>query len=243
MINTCIGISSGSFPELAATDLIKIVCKGDGNTVDLRYGKDHRWEDAGLKPFIDARIHISFIGISAILGDERWDTTALYQEAIAFSGYPLKVFAKKGCMNEKCRTLTKNQIQVLTEIAGASDHVLVETHDGFSAVEELLYLHEVTGAHILLDTLGFACLTRDPFSDIAKLAPLVRAVQVKGFDWTNPKKSLHVPLSGINLEYTVMILQHVLKPPCPITVETRAGSAIEDLSLLHSLCRISTLTN
>ncbi|MCL6443037.1 MAG: hypothetical protein K6T83_06215 [Alicyclobacillus sp.] len=234
-----IGLSSGSAPELSAIDLIKLVYEGGGDTVDLRVGKGHRWEDDGLQPFIDAGMQIAFIGISAVLGDEHWDKDALKQAASGFVGYPLKVFAKRGCMNEERRTFTKHQVHVLAEIAGGADRVLAETHHGFSEVDELLRLHEETGAHLLLDTMGLARITDDPIGDTVRLAPLVRAVQVKGFDWSKPGKSRHMPLSTTNLDKTAAILRHIAGRACTITVETKAGSAVEDLDVLNSLLPIS----
>lgn len=235
-MNTChIGLSSGTAPELSATELIKMVRKGGGDTVDLRAGKGYRWEKEGLKPFIDARIRIAFIGISVVLGDKRWNENSLIQAASLFGGHTLKVFAKKGCMNEECRTFTKRQVQVLAEITGGADRVLMETHHGFSAVDELLRLHEETGAHLLIDTLGLARITNNPIGDAIRLAPIVRAVQVKGFDWSKPDRSQHIPLSATDLEKTIAILRYTAAHASAVTVETRAGSAVEDMVLLHSL--------
>ena len=230
-----IGLSSGTVPELGAADFVAKLLDVGGDAVDLRAGKGHRWEEEGLQPFLEAGVQVAFIGLGTALGDERWDETAIREAAAPFAGFPLKVFAKIGCMDEARAAFTARQVQVLAELAGGAERVLAETHHGCSGVDELIRLHEATGAHLLLDTMGLARITDDPEGDAERLAPIVRAVQVKGFDWQAPGESRHLPLSATDLSKTEAILRYVRDRAAAVTVETRAGSAQEDVRVLKNL--------
>lgn len=226
-----IGLSSGTMPKLSATELAKIVLDNGGNTVDLRTGKGHLWEAEGLQPFRESGMHVAFIGLSVVLGDERWNEKEILRAGSSFVGYPLRVFAKIGSSEE---AFSKHQVEILAELAGSPENVLLETHHGYSSIDELITLHKETEAHILLDTMGLARISTDPMGDSERISTLVRAVQVKGFDWAQPNESRHIPLVGPSLDKTITILQQ-MPANTPVTVETRTASGIEDMAILRSI--------
>ncbi|MNW37154.1 hypothetical protein D3C74_141880 [compost metagenome] len=230
-----IGLSSGSLPDLSANELIKKLSGTGCNTVDLRVGKGHRWEEEGITPFREAGIEIAFIGISFTLGDDRFDKETLIKSIVPYTDIPIKVFSKPGCTTTQQIELTQEQVQVLASIAGGMDRVWVETHKGNCCVEELVRLSELLGTRVLLDTLGLACISNDPLEATTSLKRFISGVQTKGFNWDNPSETMHVPLSETDINKTYHILQMLMDTNYSVTVETRSGSALKDIMVLQSL--------
>ncbi|OMF12129.1 hypothetical protein BK131_19185 [Paenibacillus amylolyticus] len=230
-----IGLSSGSMPNLTANELIQKLNETGCNTVDLRVGKGHSWEEEGLTPLRQSGIDIAFIGISFTLGDDRFDKETLIKSIAPYADIPLKVFSKPGCTTIQQIESTQKQVQVLASIAGGMDRIWVETHKGNCGVEELVRISELLGTRVLLDTLGLACISKDPLEATTSLMRFISGVQTKGFNWDNPYETIHVPLSETDINRTYLILQKLADTNCSVTVETRSGSAVEDIKVLQSL--------
>lgn len=131
-------------------------------------------------------------------------------------------------------------MQVLASIAGGKDRIWVETHKGNCGVDELVRISELLGTRILLDTLGFACISEDPLKAMKSLMQFISGVQTKGFNWDKPFESMHVPLSETDINKTYLILQMLVDTNCSVTVETRSGSAPEDIKILQSLLALKS---
>lgn len=235
-----IGLSSGSMPDLTANELIQKLRETGCNTVDLRVGKGHRWEEDGLTLLRQSGIDVAFIGISCTLGDERFDKETLIKSLAPYADIPLKVFSKPGCTTTQQIESTQEQVQVLASIAGGTDRIWVETHKGNCGVEELVRISELLGTRVLLDTLGLACISEDPIEAMTRLMQFVSGVQTKGFNWDNPLETMHVPLFKTDINKTYLILQMLADTNCSVTVETRSGSALEDIKVLQSLLAIKS---
>lgn len=229
------GISSGSLSSARALDLMRQVLDRGGDTVDLRADKGHRWEQDGLEAFVRARMVIAFVGTSVVLGDPAWETENIIRVAGRFAGQRIKVFSKSGAMAQEARSRTLSQVRTLSALAGGNESVLIETHRGFSSVEELEQLHAETGIRLVLDTLGLAHITPTPLEVVQRIAPMVAAVQVKGFDWENPAQSLHVPLSRTDISKTAAVLGALTGKERYVTVETKAGTSLDDLEVIHRI--------
>lgn len=235
-----IGFSSGTFPNLTANEIISVLHNTGSKTIDLRVGKRQRWEEDGIAPFLANNIQIAFIGTSVVLGDEYWDEEQLEIWTRPYQDYSIRVFAKCGCTEGWRRNLLIHQIQILVKILGSTDKILIETHHGYSNVNEILRIHEIAGTHVLLDTMGLARITDDLEYDARRLAPISNAMQVKGFNWSDPEKSLHLPLAQTDIERSLKILNCITKHSSIITIESKAGVPLEDISTLKSMLSHST---
>jgi len=227
-----LGLSSGSAPRLSAAALAELTLACGGTVVDLRAGKGQNWEGDGLREVRAAGVEVSFVGIGTVLGDPRFAPEEAASEPSLEPGRPVKVFAAEGCTEPDRIDLTIRQIDALVGVVGRSELVLVETHHGYAPVAELLDLHARTGVRILLDTMGLARLDPDPLGATRLLAPYTAAAQVKGFDWTAPDSSRHLPLrSGAGPTREMLrLLPHLTS----VTVESKAGTPEDDLAVLRT---------
>ncbi|HDR4695478.1 hypothetical protein ABR775_14645 [Bacillus cereus] len=230
---TLIGLSSGSTPLSSAKELAGEILNLGGEVVDLRLKKGHRWEVDGLQPFNTANLKIAFLGINTVLGDVSWTKSRIVDELGIYTGYPIKVFANKGCMLRESKEITKLQLHLLAELAGGIKNVLVETHYGFSEVDELLHLHNDLGISILLDILGYYQISSNPCLDVKRLSNCVTGVQVKGFEWNLVHPDRHIPLAESDLIRTKEILDEL--SPKTITIETKSSSYAEDFKILQTI--------
>lgn len=235
------GLSSASAPDLTGRRLAALVRQSGGGTVDLRYGRGHRWEETGLRPFGTAGVDVAFVGVDITLGKDGADRADGADEARArvrdvlrdaplAPGVPVKVFADPDCLAPERRGTTLAQVTALADRLGGPGDVLVETHQGGASPTQLAALHAETGVRILVDTLGLARISSDPLDAATRLAPSVTVAQVKGFDWSAPRHTRHLPLAtGAG---PTRALLAGLPRLARVTVETRAESAAEDLRLL-----------
>ncbi|AUA17204.1 hypothetical protein GTZ89_14855 [Streptomyces sp. SID8382] len=229
------GLSSGSAPELPGAELAALVRRHGSHTVDLRFGKGHRWETDGLAPFAEAGVDVAFIGVSVVLGGSREEVLDSALDAPLRTGVPVKVFAAPDCMAPDRLDTTRQQVDALADQVGGVGNVLVETHYGGESPQTLAALHAETGVRLLLDTLGLARISPDPLVVAGGLSALVPAAQVKGFDWKNPRDTRHLPLA--ETAGPTRTLLAALPQLARVTVETHAGSHVEDLSLINTWWR------
>nr|WP_181411761.1 hypothetical protein [Streptomyces sp. FR1] len=198
----------------------------------MRFGKGHCWEAGGLAPFSEAGVDVAFVGVSVVLGDPKEDALDMALEAPLCAGVPVKVFAAPDCTAPDRLAVTRRQVAALAKRVGDASNVLVETHEGGASPQTLAVLHAETGVRLLLDTLGLARITADPLAAARLLCTLVPAAQVKGFDWESPHDTRHLPLA--EAAGPTQALLAALPQLAYVTVETRAGSHTEDLSLVNT---------
>ncbi|MEU6020729.1 hypothetical protein [Micromonospora sp. NPDC047134] len=233
------GLSSGCAPDLTAEALAELVRRCGGDTVDLRAGKGHAWESAGVSPFADHGIDIAFIGVSVCLGDPRCAPEQVAETVRPWSAYPVKVFTDPGTVCGD-RALLRAQLDALTEDRPAAA-VLMETHHGRALPNELRELHDRYGLGVLLDTAGLAAVTDDQRVALALLAPAVTAVQVKGFTLRPGGGSDHHPLGEDDIAGLVDTLLPLRGRLRAVTIESRAGTPDSDLR--HTMAAWSLARN
>jgi hypothetical protein len=209
-----LGLSSASAPHATAFELAESVRRTGGSVVDLRAGRDHRWEVDGIDAL--GEVEVSFVGLSVTLGlpEQPMDGGS------RFPGLPTKVFAARGSAAEP---RTAAQLDLLGADR-APDQVLIETHHGCAEPEELLTLCIRHGCRMVLDVLGLSRISDDFQTDVQRLAPHVAAAQVKGFD---PQSFRHRALNDHDLDWLELLPDRL-----DITVESRAGDPLRDLARL-----------
>ncbi|MFB4306225.1 hypothetical protein [Actinomadura sp. GTD37] len=219
------GLSSGSAPRLEAHALAALVRGAGGTVADLRAGKGHRWEDDGVEALCG--LAVAFVGISVVLGRPRPETAA---SGALFPGLGIKVFAAPGSVDAPS---TAEQIRALT-LGREPEQVLVETHRGGAAPDELVELCRRYGCRLVVDNLGLTDITGERaggFGDaLGRLAPWTAAVQVKGF---TPGTREHRPLREDDLGW----VRDFAGARVDITVESRAGTPHQDLTTLRTAWR------
>lgn len=228
-----IGVSSGSVPKLDVSEIMTLLINIQSNVVDLRSGKNHKWEKDNIPPFLMNGVEIAFIGISTVLGDKNWNEKTITSHTEVYKNIPLKVFASKDCT--KHFNIIKEQITSLAQSTGKKENILIETHHGFCDVEELLKLHDLFGVKVVLDTMGLAKISIDPLEDVKRLAPIIHSVQVKGFDWDNPINSMHIPLRDTEIKKTMLIFDIIAEYTSIVTLESKADSLYDDIEILKKL--------
>jgi hypothetical protein len=213
-----LGLSSGSAPWLDAPGLAALVRQAGGTVADLRAGKGHRWEDQGIEGL--GGLAVSFVGVSVTLGEATRGPGA--GAASRFPGESIKVFAAQGALDADA---TGEQVRALTRDREPGQ-LLIETHRGGAAPEELVTLCERYGCRLVVDNLGLHEIAGDFTGALRYLAPLTAAVQVKGFDTSRA----HRPLAEEDLGW----LKVFRTARVDITVESRAGTPHQDLTVLRT---------
>jgi hypothetical protein len=230
-----LGISSGSLPGEPAGSLAETVRRLGGDTVDLRWGKGHAWEEAGLAPFDSAGVTIAFIGLGVALGagDPGADDLApLARLLVGRPPVPVKVFAaaaldQPGPAGAASRSLALRQADALTRAAGTRP--LVETHHGYASLASLGALCRDGGCDLLLDVYGLHQLTGALDDEDGIIARFGRAAQVKGF--VPEPGGAHQPLARLPEQGWTLV--DALPAAAPVTIESRAGTLAEDLMVLR----------
>lgn len=233
-----LGISSGSLPKEPAASLAATVTRLGAGAVDLRWGKGHAWEDSGLVPFTQAGVDVAFIGVSVALGTgdpALADLAPLRRMLGGHPAVPLKVFASAllddaGEAGASSRQLARRQVLVLAEAGGAPP--LVETHHGYASMASLEFLCAECGCDLLLDVYGLHQLTGELSDENAMIARRARAAQVKGF--VPEPGGRHLPLA--RMPASGWTLLELLPAAAPVTVESRAGTIDDDISVLRRWC-------
>lgn len=216
-----LGLSSGSAPRLTAAEFARLTRAALGEVVDLRAGKGHAWEDEGIEG-LDG-LPVAFVGISVVLGRPGQDTAA----ANRFAGHAIKVFADAGAL---AATSTARQFAELVR-GREAEQVLVETHFGYAAIDELLRLCDRYGCRLVLDNQGLAQIGADVRSEEARLLTRTAAIQVKGFTLPSDpnERPRHRALDCEDLGW----LAPFASTGVDITVESRAGVPQADLQVLR----------
>jgi hypothetical protein len=230
-----LGVSSGSLPARPAAALAATVRDLGGGTVDLRWGKGHAWEAAGLGPFDEAAVSIAFIGVSVVLGSGDPELSSLEPLGCLLrdrSPVPLKVFAapdldRPGAAGTRVRDLAGQQVSVLARLTGLPP--LVETHHGYASVPSLGQLCASFGCRVLLDVYGLHQLSGELRDESGTLRRWAAAAQVKGFDAVPGGR--HRPLSQLPSQAWALLDE--LPATAPITIESKSGTLEADLALLR----------
>ena len=221
-----LGLSSASMPAASSAELAATTLRGGGNAVDLRIGKGHGWEASGVSDGIaaahDAGVRVAFVGTGWVLGRPGHELRLPGAE-----GIPVKVFLD-----------ADPDVAVLEEQAGTAEALglplWAETHRGGPCPAQLARLAAGYGIGVVVDLLGLYETSGGQDVDdgaLAALAPHVRAVQVKGFSGGPNNRPRHRPLSGTDLDVVLRLLDAGASV-ASITVESRAGTPVNDLRLL-----------
>ncbi|MEV4476935.1 hypothetical protein [Nonomuraea sp. NPDC049504] len=237
-----LGLSSGSLPDAGAAELAAATALAGGGTVDLRAGKGHAWERdgiaRGIRQVTAAGVEVAFVGCGARAGRTKVGCGARAGETEAgcggrggdvglelpVTGHPVKVF----CVPEPDPATLAGQVRAAADQGVA---LWVETHQGGPSCRRLAQLAEVTGIGVVVDLLGVAATGGADAATLARLAPHVRAVQVKGFRRDAAGAYRHRALRAADLEPVEALLSSGA-PIRAITVESRAGTAVDDLRML-----------
>lgn len=218
-----IGLSSGTLPGATAAELADAVLAYGGSGVDLRIGKNQRWERDGVaeavRGFAAAGLHVFFTGVGWRLGDPALPDPAA---ADVPSKWPVKVF----CVEAPDVGLVADQVAAA---ADAGLELWVETHAGGPGVNGLIDLAERTGVGVVLDVLGLDEIGGADRRQLAGLAPHVRAAQVKGVRRTSDGVR-HRSLTPADLEPVLRVMDRAALR-C-VTVESRAGTPAADMAVL-----------
>ncbi|MEV4807854.1 hypothetical protein AB0K18_48365 [Nonomuraea sp. NPDC049421] len=245
-----LGLSSGSLPDAGAAELAAATARAGGGTVDLRTGKGHAWERdgvaRGIRQVTAAGVEVAFVGCGARAGRTEIGRGARAGETevgrgaragetgvgrgggagleLPVTGHPVKVF----CVPEPDPATLAGQVRAAADQGVA---LWVETHQGGPSCRRLAQLAEVTGIGVVVDLLGVAATGGADAATLARLAPHVRAVQVKGFRRDAGGAYRHRALRAADLEPVEALLSSGA-PIRAITVESRAGTAVDDLRML-----------
>jgi hypothetical protein len=225
-----LGLSSGSLPDADAGALLETVGRLGLDSVDLRWGKGHRWEPDGLAPFEAAGIRVVFLGVSVVLGADR-PLDALRDWAAVLDGrrLPLKVFASAELDGDDATAWhrAEEQIAALTRCSGVAP--LVETHHGYAGLPALESLCSRLGCRAVLDIGGFFRLTGGFGDPVGLVAQHVAAAQVKGFRVDDPGR--HRALDELPDEAWQLL--GTVRADVPVLIETKSGTLAGDAAALR----------
>ncbi|NBE92565.1 hypothetical protein FE391_09165 [Nonomuraea sp. KC401] len=226
-----IGLSSGSMTTASATQLAQTVSAAGGMGVDLRIGKTHQWEAAGvaagIETIVNAGLDVFFTGTGWRLGTP----IDLPADENVPTDFPVKVF----CVEGPDMGLIAEQVAAAS---AAGLHLWVETHRGGPNVAALTALCAQIDLGVVLDLQGLLETGGADASMMADLAPHVRAIQVKGVARADTGYR-HRPLRRADLDIVSAVLA-AGAPVCAVTVESRAGTPVQDLKVLKRTLAMTT---
>ncbi|KUO20707.1 hypothetical protein [Streptomyces dysideae] len=225
-----IGISSSSLPEASATELLSSATAMGAECVDLRAGRGQGWEPEF--DLIAGRLPVAFVGVGATLGAGVPAEPAppdLMRAAIE-RGIPLRLFA--GPLDDAAGVRRfAADVGLLRDTWGPRLRLAVEPH---TAAPTLAQLDDVLAEHgigAVVDTLGLVRLGASLDESRAFLCRHAIAVQVKGLVLRDGVYR-HTALSGAP-SLTAWTAALISDARVPITVETKAGTAAEDIRTLR----------
>lgn len=225
-----IGVSSSSLPHASAQELLRGALGIDARCIDLRAGRGQAWEPQ-LELIADS-FPVAFVGAGATLGAgiPAAPLPAHLMRIIVDRGIVLRLFVGPLGDAAAARAFTADVVR-LRGIWGPRLRLAVEVHDAapsLAALDAALTQHSI-GA--VVDTLGFARL-HTPLTEAREFAHRhAIAVQVKGLV-RGDGCFRHVALGAVP-SLTAWTAALVRDARVPVTVETRAGSAADDISTLR----------
>ncbi|WP_328783191.1 hypothetical protein OIE52_16280 [Streptomyces canus] len=229
-MNQAIGISSSSMPEASATGLLSGASAMGAECVDLRAGRDQGWEPEF--DLIAGTLPVAFVGVGATLGAGVPADPAppALMRAVIERGIPLRLFAAPLDDTAAVRRFA-DDVRLLRDTWGPELRLAVEPH---TAAPTLAQLDEALGEHrigAVVDTLGMARLGATLDDSRAFLLRHAIAVQVKGL--VRHQGGYRHTALGHAPTLTAWTAALIGDVPLPVTVETKAGTAAEDIRTLR----------
>jgi hypothetical protein len=225
-----IGISSSSLPEASAPELLSSAAAMGAGCVDLRAGRGQGWEPEF--DLIAKTLPVTFVGVGATLGAGVPAEPAPpdLMRAVIERGIALRLFAGPLDDAEGVRRFAAD-VGLLRDAWGPRLRLAVEPH---TAAPTLAQLDEVLAEHgigAVVDTLGLVRLGASLDASRAFLRRHAIAVQVKGLVLRDGAYR-HTALSSAPT-LTTWTAALIRDTQVPITVETKAGTAAEDIRTLR----------
>jgi hypothetical protein len=225
-----VGASSLSLPHASAQDLLRCATAAGAECIDLRAGRDQRWEPE--LDLIAEALPVTFVGVSACLGAgvAEAPVSPKLMHSIIKRGIALRLFVEPLADAAAVRRFAED-VARLRGAWGADLRLAVEPHTAAPSLAQLdaaLAEHRV-GA--VVDILGLVRLSARLDQARAFLLRHAVAVQVKGLELHNGDYH-HVALGASSLltRWTAALL---VGAEVPVTVETKAGTVAEDIRTLR----------
>ena len=232
-----LGFSSNCFPEKSAQEIVDLLNKESAKIVDLRIGKEQLWEKEGIGFFVKNAIEVVFIGTSIVIGDKFFTPDIIKKQISEYSHFDIKVVASTNCLEEENLETTIRQIKTIKEVC-FNRKIFVETHYGYANISTLLELNKMFGINLLLDIMGFMKISTKPMEDLKLISHAIESIQIKGFDWNNPRESKHLPInyrSVYQIEKCLNLIYIYNSKSIPITIETKSTTFIEDYKHIYKI--------
>jgi hypothetical protein len=231
------GFSSNSLPDATVSELVCVSRAGGATTIDLRVGRQQGWESLSGLRTIASLLPVAFVAFPTVLGVASNPETAdlvLADEAVNL-GIPVR-FALAPCLGRPGlphETMAR-QIAEFRARWGRDAQILIEPHGPQPRLAEVQRIMDANYFRAVGDNLAFARMNCSLPRAASFMSRFACALQVKGYvrhgdGWR------HRPLATMPkvLEEAV-----TLALTCPesldITIETRAGSHVEDLQVLRT---------
>ncbi|HEX5712822.1 MAG TPA: hypothetical protein VFX85_05865 [Solirubrobacterales bacterium] len=210
---------------------------GGATTIDLRVGRLQRWESLSGLRTIAALLPVAFLALPTVLGVASRPETAdlmLADEAVNL-GIPLR-FAlapsldRPGLPHETMAC----QIAEFRSRWGRDAQILIEPHGSQPRLAEVHRILDANYFHAVGDNLAFARMNLSHQRAASFMSRFARALQVKGYarhrdGWR------HRPLVTTPKVLEEAVTLALTGPKSlDITIETRAGSHVEDLQVLRA---------
>lgn len=229
---TVVGLSSTSFPRRTPNELMASGVLRAGDCVDLRFGVQHRWEDSGLRESV-ASLRVIFVSVPVTLGSP---VAVEHREAIidaAQCDVPVKIrlpkFSGPASVGE-----VGSALRALAESCRIEVRFVVETHEPAWPPPLLAEIASAHGLGVVVDNLGLARCEWDLDATERVLGEHWFATQIKGFSLDGDTWS-HAPLRHSRNVVDWIRRYRPLLCERFATIETKAGSGIDDLSDIRVL--------
>lgn len=238
MIRPLVGVSSVSLDHASPCEIIKNAERIGAECLDLRAGRGQAWE-SDLRSIVSS-IPVLFVGSSITLGQGTAiaaSELSTLEAAIGLS-IPIRCFAGR-LDNNAGRDRFCTDLTALKDRYGGQIQILIEPHGATPALAELAIMLQEFSIGAIVDTFGLVRL-REKRSDALDFGKrYAAALQVKGVKIAGDRSS-HVPLRAAPL-LCDWLSPFVRSLGLPITVETKAGSAPDDIAILKALLAGATI--
>lgn len=226
-----IGISS-SCGDWTVAELIDICKQHELDCVDLRVGRGQRWELAGPDQILSLGIGITFFGSDIVIGDPNSSMSGRALELAVSYNVAIRVFLA----HKANAALVDAHIDVLTKALGGAELIWLETHRGYAEPDALAHLCARSSCGIILDNYGLFQISKDCRREADRVAPFVKALQVKGFWDTINVKQPHLGLDNLS-----GVQNNILRGDfgvCPMILESKANTLEQDFEFFRRLAKL-----
>jgi hypothetical protein len=228
-MTSLVGVSSSSLPHASAPELLHIATRIGAQCLDLRAGRGQGWESR--LDLIAERMPVAFVGVSATLGTGvPADPAPGLMRVVLKRRIPLRFFVAPLADVAAVRRFGAD-VDRLRDTWGPDLRLVVEPH---AATPALALLDEVLARHgigAVVDTLGLVRLRSTIAQARLFLLRHAVAVQVKGLTRRDGSYR-HVGLNSTP-SLTAWTLALIGDTALPVTVETKAGTAAQDIRTLR----------